>query len=190
MEVNIKKYILSILILLIFSNCGMFNSSQKILKTIEENAVTAIEFFPSYNYQPSPDQKPPRIHYNFKYGIEGGDLVILVDDWQFIEGRKNYLRVYHIPLSNIDPSAIEIDRITQVGPISYKGENIEIEPCRVILQTEDNSIRLEIYDRGSGSSSNRWIIPSENGETSFVKFVEIYAPNQQRAQNIADIFQE
>jgi len=77
-------------------------------------------FFPSYDYQPTPNHKSPQIHYNYKYELD----------------------------------------------------NVEINPCKIIIPTKESNIKLEVYDRGAGSSSNRWTIPSEQGEVSFIDFVD------------------
>jgi hypothetical protein len=181
-------------VMLATSFCHMFGDSAKIVKAIRNNAAMAIEFFPSSEFHPSPGSKPPRIHYNFKYESDAGTLVTLVDDWRFREGRRsNQLRVYHIALSEIDLQSAEIEmEDMRVGPISYKGGKTEIEPCRLVLWSREGGqgIKLETYDRGRGKASGRWDVPSAGAEVSYVEYVEIFAPNEQRARNIIDVLNE
>ena len=181
-------------VVLATSFCHLFGDAAKIAEVIRNNAAMAIEFFPSSEYHAGPARKPPRIHYNYKYETEGGRLVILVDCWRFNGGkRSNQLKVYNIPLSEIDPKSAEIEiEDMRVGPISYKGEKTEIEPCKLLIWSLEGGqgFKEETYDRGRGSASGRWDIPSKGAEVSYVEYAEIFTPNERRAQNIIDVLHE
>jgi len=170
---------------LVAAGCGRASG---FAKTLTENAVIAIEFFPEGSQIPSKN----RIHSNYRYLSKGRNLIVKVDDWEFKGGRKNRLIVYTVALSELDPEGCRIQEPPfPVGPISYKGVRVPIKPKTLILRTNGQRpvIRAETYDRGAGSSfpneDDRWRgtgepIREEAGE------IRLYAPNPERAQRIID----
>lgn len=174
---------------------GQNKRGEEILDVVSNNAVSIIEFFPESNQSSDLYTKPPRIHYNVKYQLKGDNLIVLVDNWEFIEGRKNYLEVYKVPLAKIDTNNIKVEKEKYpVGPISYQGEKIVTNPCRIVIATKNNNVELRMFDRGAGPETSltdkRWFVPNSGGEITYLSRVDIHVPNGQRADKIIRILKE
>lgn len=184
-----------ILVIGLCLHSGCSRCAGKVKSALEENAAIVIEFFPE-GANRNPFEKPERIHLNLRYDSTGDTLIIKIDHWHFKGGRNNSLQVLSVPMSKVDPESIEIvPEEMSVGPISYKGGKIDVQPRRILLSTIGKQVRMETYDKGTGpgvapADSERFRIPKEGAEVTQTDQVEIHAPNEERAQKIVDVIND
>lgn len=178
--------VLMIATLFIISGCG---DGSRVAQTLEENAAYLIELFPA------PVKLPPdnKIHNNYRFLGKGNSVKIQLDEWVFHKGRKNTLHLCTLDLDQVDTAALEITKPEhRVGPISYKGGKVKVDPQKIIIRTKGEKpvIKCSVYNRGRGRMANnhddRYREPGKGGTTESLSEIAIYAPTAQRAQTIVD----